>query len=200
VRRAARILYHAAAVLGFMMVVVTATPLLRWWISMLDRPWRAPGGDVLIVLAADALEDGTVGEFSYWRAVYSVWAWQEGNFREVWVSGGGNVPEAISHFLVARGVPEARIHLEAGSSSTRESAVHMSSLLAGSPGTKVLLTSDFHIYRARRAFEKAGLTVEPRPVPDAGKRLERWSLRWGVFEELIVEEVKIAGYRARGWI
>ena len=189
-----------AAALGLLVAVVTATPVLRWWVNALESPWGAPRGDVLIVLGGDALPDGTLGEFSYWRGVYAAWAWKEGGFHDVWVSGAGGVAESMGHFLAAYGVPPERIHLETRSTSTRESAVNLSRELAGVSGSKVLLTSDYHMFRARRAFQKAGLAVRARPIPDAGKRIERWSLRWEVFEQLVVEEVKTLGYAVRGWL
>ena len=63
----------------------------------------------------------------------------------------------------------------------------------------MLLTSDYHMFRARRAFRKAGLEVEPRPFPDADKRLNNWRARWQVVLDLGVETVKIVYYRVRGW-
>ena len=62
------------------------------------------------------------------------------------------------------------------------------------------MTSDYHMYRAWRAFKKCGLTAQTRPVPDAGKALSLISMRWPVFLELAEETAKIAGYRVRGWI
>jgi uncharacterized SAM-binding protein YcdF (DUF218 family) len=68
------------------------------------------------------------------------------------------------------------------------------------PGKKVLLTSDYHMFRAFRAFRKTGLQVEPRPFPDAYKRINKWNLRWPVFLDLCLEASKTGYYRMRGWI
>ena len=62
------------------------------------------------------------------------------------------------------------------------------------------MTSDSHMFRAYRAFRKAGMQVEPRPFPDAGKRNSRWLNRWGVFLDLCTEMEKSVYYLARGWI
>ena len=64
----------------------------------------------------------------------------------------------------------------------------------------VLLTSDYHAYRASCAFARAGVSVLPRPVPDAFKRATVWYMRWGVFAEEAGEACKIVGYRIRGRI
>jgi uncharacterized SAM-binding protein YcdF (DUF218 family) len=73
-------------------------------------------------------------------------------------------------------------------------------MLRDTPERKVLLTSDYHMFRAFRAFQKAGLNVLSRPIPDARKRAARWLYRWWVFLDLSSETMKIVYYRARGWI
>ena len=67
-------------------------------------------------------------------------------------------------------------------------------------GRKVLLTSDYHMFRACRAFRKAGLEVAPRPFPDAGKRAANWLGRWPAFLDEVVETLKIGYYFVRGAI
>ena len=106
----------------------------------------------------------------------------------------------MQDFLRCHGIPAEAIVLEPKSTSTRENALFTKDLLAAEPGTKVLLTSDYHMFRAHRAFLKAGLMVEPRPIPDVRKRSTRWRGRWPAFLDLMQEYCKIAYYRARGWI
>jgi len=81
-----------------------------------------------------------------------------------------------------------------------QEARHVFEALRNTPGRKVLLTSDYHTFRAWRAFRKAGLNVQPRPFPDAGKRFNDWRQRWPIFLQLAGETGKILYYRARGWI
>lgn len=100
--------------------------------------------------------------------------------------------ESMKTFLVASGVPESRIHIESESRSTWESAQRMSRLLEAEPRPIVLLTSDYHMFRARRMFEKAGLKVLPMPIPDGLKRATRLRLRWWVFLDLVRESAAIA--------
>jgi len=73
-------------------------------------------------------------------------------------------------------------------------------LLNGERTQNALLTSDYHMFRAHRAFTKAGLAVAPRPFPDAIKRSQNWENRWPVFVELCNETAKICYYYIRGWI
>ncbi len=196
----------AAVSVGFALLfaVVSMTPLVHWWATALAGPWAPATGQVLIVLGGSMRDYGTLGGSSYWRAVYAAQAWHEGGFRSVMVSGGdqdgGNVSEAMRDFLVCQGVPPGVIRLESKSGNTYENAVNTAHLLAAERGQKVLLTSDYHMFRAVRAFEKAGLTVTPRPYPDVRKRATQWRGRWPAFLDLVEETAKIAYYYANGWI
>ncbi len=70
--------------------------------------------------------------------------------------------------------------------------------LEGAPGVKVLLTSDYHMFRAARTFARAGLKVGEWPVPDALKG--GWRRRWPAFLDELVETTKIGYYFSRAWI
>jgi uncharacterized SAM-binding protein YcdF (DUF218 family) len=203
-RTALRLFCSGLAGLGLLVVLVTVTPLVSWWAGVLAGPWEDPNGDVLIVLGGSLLRDGVMGPSSYWRSTYAVLAWGEGTFHRVVVSGGGSagnsIAEPMRDFLECRGVPRTAIQIENRSRSTHENAVYVTELLARLPGRKVLLTSDYHMFRAHRAFKKAGLEVLPRPFPDARKRASDWTGRWPAFLDLVEETLKIGYYFARGWI
>jgi uncharacterized SAM-binding protein YcdF (DUF218 family) len=199
---------HATALslmtLGGLIILVTITPLVTAWGALLAGPWNDPRGDVLVVLGGSLLEDGTLGESSYWRAVYAARAWKDGGWTEVVLSGGGSgvpVSEAMRNFLLAQGVPATAIRTEARSRSTRENAIEAKALLGAVPTKRiVLMTSDYHMFRAQRTFARAGLVTIPRPIPDARKRAADWSARWPAFLDLVLETTKIVYYQARGWI
>lgn len=199
-----RLLCSSLACLGLLVVLVTVTPLVSWWAGVLAGPWQDPDGDVLIVLGGSLLENGVIGRDSYWRSTYAVLTWAEGTFHRIIVSGGGSVGSSIAEpmrdFLVCRGVPRTVIEVETRSRNTHENALYVKELLSGVPGQKVLLTSDYHMFRAYRAFRKVGLDVRPRPFPEALKRASGWTGRWPAFVELVEETVKIAYYYLRGWI
>jgi uncharacterized SAM-binding protein YcdF (DUF218 family) len=189
---------------GLLFFVVTLTPLDSWWAGILAGPWSDPAGDILVVPAGSLVDSAILGESSYWRSVYAVLAYRSGKFGKIFLTGGGaNGPPAaklMADFLVAHGVPRDIILLETASQSTRENALRTAAALQSVPGRKVLLTSDYHMFRAARAFRRAGLAVEPRPFPDARKRAVFWRHRWGVFLELGTETVKIGYYFVLGWL
>jgi uncharacterized SAM-binding protein YcdF (DUF218 family) len=152
---------------------------------------------VLILLSAAADDLGGISYSSYWRAREALFAWQTGGFKKIGISGGG---PGIRNFLLAEGVPSEAIVAEWRSTSTRENGIETARLIQGIPGKKVLLTSDFHMYRALRVFRKLGIEVTPMAVPDVLHSTEHWNGRFSAFETMLVESVKIVYYALRGWI
>jgi uncharacterized SAM-binding protein YcdF (DUF218 family) len=203
VRAALCVLGAAFAGVGLLLVLVTVTPIVSWWAGALAGPWEDPNGDVLIVLGGSLLEKGLMGQSSYWRSVYALRAWRQGSFQRVVISGGPadySTAAPMRDFLAAHGVPREAIQIETQSRSTHENALQVAELLARVPGRKILLTSDYHMFRAHHAFKKAGLDVLPRPFPDVRKRAIGWAGRWPAFLDLVLETIKIGYYQARGWI
>jgi len=205
-RRAWRAAVALLAAVGFLVLFVTVTPLVEWWGRRLGDVWADSKGDTLIVLGGSMLDHGVIGVSSYWRSVYAARAYHDDGFRRIIVSGGpaGDpttpVSAAMRDFLICEGVPAEVITIEAESDSTRENAVRTARLLEGDTSRKVLLTSDYHMYRASRAFAKAGIRVAPRPFPDVVKMAQRYEGRWPGFLMLCLETAKIGYYRLRGWI
>jgi uncharacterized SAM-binding protein YcdF (DUF218 family) len=202
-RRVSRALVYAFAGLGLLVFVVSTTPLVDWSGALLAGPWNDPRGDILIVLGAGAGDFGVMGSSSYLRAQYAVAAYHEGGFRTIVLSGGGKpIPVAaeMRALLISAGIIPTAILTETSSTSTRENALFTKNLVAALPGKKVLLTSDYHMFRAYRTFRKVGLNVLPRPIPDARKRAVSFRTRWPAFTDVGIELVKIAYYYARGWI
>ncbi len=201
-----RIFVRFCVVFTVLMLVVQFSPLAPWYARTLAGSWTDPDGDILIVLSADEQPEGFAGPASFGRALYAIRVWREGHFRAVVVSGGRthgaaiSLAAAIGDFLVAYGVPRDQVFLEERSTSTRENALFTSRMIASWPGRKVLLTSDYHMFRARHAFEAAGLTVEPRPFSDVLKRWNNPVYHLPEAWNLALETVKIGWYWARGWI
>jgi uncharacterized SAM-binding protein YcdF (DUF218 family) len=198
-----RIVTGCLAALGLLVVLVTATPLVSWISVWLAGPWNNPHGDLLVVLSGSSLEDGTIGLSSYWRCVYAVWAFREGGFRQILITGGGSggTPIAVTmqRLIVFLGVPADSITVETSSTSTRENALRSVPIIERMPGKKVLLTSDYHMFRALRVFHKAGLDLKGWPYPDTGKMAATWSGRWPAFLQVMLELTKIVYYQVHGW-
>jgi uncharacterized SAM-binding protein YcdF (DUF218 family) len=201
-----RLVKGAVTGLGLLVLIVTVTPIDKWWARKLAGEGYYSDGDVLVVLGGATFADGGMDWNSYLRTRYAGQIYRAGAFKQVIVSGGrpprSKVATAVSieEYLRCLGVPSEAIQLETASHSTRENALYSAQLLKTLPGRKVLLTSDYHMFRAYRAFIKAGVDVLPQPIPDVGKRAGGWMARWPAFVDLVTESGKIAYYWLRGWI
>ena len=197
-RRLYRATLRLFTVIGVITILAIATPLVHWWAIAGAGPIEQPKGDILIVLSAARDQGGGMSFSSYWRARGAVDAWKSGGFTKVVVSGKG-VP-AIAEYLVAEGVPSDSIIVEGASISTRQNALNTAQLIQNLPGKRVLLTSDFHMFRALRTFRKAGVDAAPLAVPDAIRNSKAWGGRFSALQNLILENLKIVDYAIHGWI
>ncbi len=196
--RLRRWLFRLLAAGGLLVVLVMATPVDIWWAHAYAGSIDQPKGDVLILLSAARDDQGAISYSSYWRARYALLAWRRGGFRNIVVSGGGG--EGIRDFLIAEGIPSQAIVSDPAANSTRENGMDTVRLFSTMPGTKVLLTSDFHMYRAQRVFRHLGMQVVPYPVPDVMKLGQHPYGRLSGFQTLVIETGKIFYYRLRGWM
>lgn len=105
---------------------------------------------------------------------------------KVIVSGGQGTDERLSEaaamqrYLLAHGVKADRVQQENRSTSTRENIVFSRQLLlqqGALPANIVLLTSDFHLYRARQLAAQAGLTTTGVRAPTPFWVLINYSIR-----------------------
>lgn len=84
------------------------------------------------------------------------------------VSGGGRGPRSeacvMCEALLALGIDGARIVTEDASGSTLQNAINTARILRNRGKHRVyLVTSAFHMPRAKACFRTAGMMVEPRP-------------------------------------
>jgi uncharacterized SAM-binding protein YcdF (DUF218 family) len=198
-RRLLRIILILLASLGGLVAAVTIAPPC-WYVKLLAGPWPEPRGAVLIVLGGDVMDNGMLGETSYLRSLFAVLTWRGGSFRQVVLSGDSGTTLPMRDFLVSQGVPASAILIEGRSTSTHENALNTAQFVRDIPGPYVLLTSDYHMWRAHRAFAKAGLAVTPAPFSDVRKLFSDPRWRWTGFVVLAGETVKIVYYWARGWV
>jgi uncharacterized SAM-binding protein YcdF (DUF218 family) len=190
---------------GALLLGITFTPIVPWTAAQLTDNWTESDHDILVVLSGSTIRNSVypqsvvIGGSSYWRVVHAVWAWQHGRFRNIVLVGAGS--EEMRRFLIAYDVPGDAISVETRSTSTRENALFAKPLLDRMPpGRVVLLTSDYHMYRAARCFRRAGIAVATRPFPDLLKSSNTLTARWQGFWLLSDELASILYYRARGWM
>jgi uncharacterized SAM-binding protein YcdF (DUF218 family) len=187
------------ACIGALLVLIVVVPP-AWYGGWLTGPWTDARAPVLIVLGGDFVGDGMMGESSLWRSVYAVSVWREGAVKRIVISGDAQTTFAMRTWLITQGVPADAVTVEDRSQTTRENAMFTAKLLHDIPGPYMLLSSDIHMWRAERVFQKAGITASPRPAPDAFKRSGDWRNRVPIFLEILDECAKIAYYKSKGWI
>lgn len=197
-RSSLRAISRFATGLGFLLILITATPVLRWWTAALSSPWGPDSGDVLVVLGSETYDADTLGLHSYWRSFYGSLVWRTGHFGRVIVSGHNAAP-LMADYLIAHGVPREAITVENKSETTRGNALETAKILDRNYGRVVVLTSDYHSGRALRAFRSAGVSATALPYPDAHKQMNGWPNRWSVFLTLADETVRTIWYTAHGW-
>jgi len=179
-------------------VLTSFTPIVSWWAQAYAGPIERPKGDILILLSAADDDRGGISFSSYWRAREAIFAYQTGGFKKIVITGGGG--PGILDYMIVEGIPREAIIAEWGSRNTRQSGVAMERMLQTMPGKKVLLTSDFHMYRALRVFRKLDIDVTPMPVRDVIQRAAHWGGRFESFETMAGESAAIVDYWLRGWI
>ena len=195
---------------GFLFLVISFTPLVRAVTVAMEQDWYDGNGDVLVVLGGSMLVTGTganatLGHDTYLRCVYAAWILRKQKFRYVVVTGGEGAAEAMAQYLKENGVERRTIVLENRADSTYENALYTKRLLEQRYGPQnvpavVVLTSDYHSWRARRVFEHLGFQARTIPVPDVIKQCSFVSRRWPAFLTLVDEFAKDGFYLLHGRI
>jgi uncharacterized SAM-binding protein YcdF (DUF218 family) len=185
-------------------VLVSFTPLpnaLNRWAGVTAQiePTAA-----IVVLGGGLARPGVLSEVSLRRALYGIKLYHQGLAPLLAFSGpssGSSREEARVRADMARlfGVPATAMVTEVTARTTREEALRMAALLQPMGIHQILLvTSDDHMARSQRLFEKAGFTVHPAPVDDlsdARRPERRLQLMRAVAQEFLARTYyRLAGY------
>jgi uncharacterized SAM-binding protein YcdF (DUF218 family) len=137
----------------------------------------------LVLLGCRVVGPAALSLTSGRRAERALQAFREGRTRHILTCGGKawrgvREADALSAYLVERGVPAHAIERELWSRSTRQNAHYAAALLLPRGMRKIgLVTCDWHLPRATRCFEGAGFEVEPlsafTPAVTLGAELRR---------------------------
>jgi uncharacterized SAM-binding protein YcdF (DUF218 family) len=127
--------------------------------------------DVVIVLGAGLRSDYSVSSPLYWRLQVAIEYFRENPNAMIIVCGGLGAgrtvteAEAMARHLTERGIPEESIILEDRSTTTVENLAFAKEILDGyfPEGFRaVLISNDFHMYRAVRLAQIEGIYVNHR--------------------------------------
>lgn len=178
--------------------------------------------DVAIVLGGfsdyDSAQELVQFHASTDRLMHGIKLYKTGRAKKIMmVSGSGHLmnpkmkeADYINKYLLKIGIPKEDIIIESKSRNTRENAVNSAKILNEKyiDGKYILVTSATHMPRAKRCFEKVGLTVTPFSVDQqAGPRKYLFDhlffpnaenfRRW---ESLIKEWTGFIAYKVAGYI
>jgi uncharacterized SAM-binding protein YcdF (DUF218 family) len=179
--------------LGVIAVACAALLGLAWRIDSYGQVEGAVPADALVVLGARVLPGGEPDDSLRVRTLKAVRLYQEGIAPYVICTGGvGDNPPAESRvaadLAITCGVPAEKVLLEEHSTSTRENAEYAARICRERGWKRVVVVSDpYHLYRARRAFEREGLTVSTSPARACRRnRSPRLRVFWTLRETLLV--------------
>ncbi|MEM9981601.1 MAG: YdcF family protein [Bacteroidota bacterium] len=169
-QRALKIALLAICLLGNKFII---NELLLAWEYPPTQVEALPTYDVGIVLtgitnSAKYPQDRTYFQKGADRITHTLQLYKQGKLKKILISGGlywrrdqRSEAKALQEFLVIGGVPKKDILIEENSYNTRENAINSAKILKEKfPNQKYLLiTSAFHLRRAKGCFQQQGVEV-----------------------------------------
>ena len=157
--------------------------------AILSAMVREPASDADYVIVLGAKVNGTTPSRSLRYRINSAAAYLQENPRSTVIASGGQGPDeniseadAIASALERQGIDPSRILREDGSTSTEENLEFSLALIESDGGTAessvVIVTSDFHMFRALRIAGKAGfVNVSGQTAPSMWALIPQKHLR-----------------------
>ncbi|NLX09851.1 MAG: YdcF family protein [Chloroflexi bacterium] len=169
----------ALAVLGLLLVIGLAIVIMRY--GVVDR---AVPADVIVVLGGG--RDGTARRTLHASALYD-----KGYAPYIVCSGGTgsrygpSEAARCARWAERQGVPSNRIILEEISLSTEENAIETAAIMrARGWDTAIVVSDDYHLWRANLLFEAEGVTVYTSPAQHTDYTIERGEKAKGLLREI----------------
>ena len=150
------------------------------------------------------------------RIIHAIDLYQRGIIKKILITGGSGTityegkkeSTALKEFALSYNIPAADILVEDQARNTRENALYCSQLITSNKSSILLITSAFHMPRAKRCFTKVGLTPTTFPTDYYGTPLHftpdeiiipsvQSLIIWSI---LIKEYVGLASYWIVGYI
>lgn len=168
---------------AFIFLYVSMNPflvneLMLWWEVAPTPISVVKPHDIGIILTGGTTNDDKLPKENIFLGISSdrigqaIELYKNKKINKILVSGGsidilGKTPkkevEGIAKYLIISGIPRDSIFLETRAKNTRENAVNCSRILKKqfTNQSVLLITSGYHLKRATKCFEKAGIVVTP---------------------------------------
>jgi uncharacterized SAM-binding protein YcdF (DUF218 family) len=143
-------------------------------IDAYGRVDRAQHADVIVVLGAGVQRDNTPSLAMRRRASHAADLWRQGYAPIIICSGGKpgfatrSEADACAELLLKeQGIPQSAVILEDKSRSTEENALFTHVVMqANGWQTAIVVSDNFHLFRAQGLFDNEGILVYASPAPD----------------------------------
>ena len=152
--------------------------LMLWWEVPPTPISSVKHHDIGIILTGGTTNDDKLPKENIFLGISSdrigqaIELFKKKKINKILISGGsidilGETPkseiEEIAKYLIISGIPSDSIFLETRARNTRENAINCSKILKKQffHQKYMLITSGFHLKRATKCFEKAGIAVTP---------------------------------------
>lgn len=153
---------YLAIVISLVIVYIMILQIFMYRYSHMELPSRA---DYLIVLGARV--KGEAPSLSLRYRINTAAQYLEDNSQTIAIVSGGkgngeNMSEAevMKLELIEHGIPEHRILMEDKSTSTEENIAFSKTFIPAKAKKGLIVTNDYHVYRAVSVARKAGLSVQ----------------------------------------
>ncbi len=204
-----------ACALLFLLLLASGILPITFWLSLplvdAQPPHRV---DAIVILGGGVIDTQTLGLETADRLLHGLRIYKQG-YAPIVVLSGGNAEYAglaeadvMARAAIELGVPSSALLIDRESDRTRAEALAVARLAQESRlRSIVLVTSPWHTYRARRAFQKVGFEVTS--VPPVPLKTKTESIVWradavleriGKLAPVLREYAAIALYWWCGWI
>ena len=156
--------------------------------------------DVIVVLGAGVNGDGSPSQTLVERAEVGASLWREGVAPQIICTGGivGASPrqeaDACLEVLTGVGIPADVVILEVDSINTQTNALNTAAIMQQrGMTTAVVVSSRYHLLRARWLFWRVGLPVHTSPAPighmTTGEILFSYTREWAAFHYQVLRDL-----------
>jgi len=199
VRASARVVGGGALLL---VALVAFTPIAETLHGGVEPPALSPA-DAIVVLGSGVMPEGELTDNSLRRTVHGIRLFRQGLAPRIVLLGpayhGAVEAEVRARYAADLGVPVAAVLVEPEGISTRDEAERVLARLGGRRGPSIILVTGLqHMARARRVFEREGMTVAAAPVLEDSLRPQKPQARLALARAIVQEAIARAYYRMAG--
>jgi uncharacterized SAM-binding protein YcdF (DUF218 family) len=168
-------------ILGIIAALLIPNGLALWIFAYGTRDAAQPA-DVIVILGSGARRDGTPS-FAYLRRIRHAVALYERGYAPYLLCTGGATQwmpisegESCANYLRGIGIPPEDVLVDNLSMSTEENAIEAAHIMRERGfDTAVLVSDNFHLFRAELLFRAEGITVYPSPAQSTSGALSAFT-------------------------